>query len=718
MEIDELLEQIKTYMDDPDLALVKKAYDFAEKAHQGQKRISGEPFFIHPLGVAYILAELELDIISIAGALLHDVVEDTEISSQDITDEFGEEIALLVDGVTKLTRLKFKTKEEHQAESLRKMFIAMAEDIRVILIKLADRLHNMRTLRFLSRDKQIEKATETIEIYAPLAHRLGISMLKWELEDLSFRFLDTDMYYEIAKKLTANRAQREKDIKKAIEILGYKFNETNIEAEIYGRPKHLYSIYQKMKRKEVDFSEIYDLTAIRILVDSVRETYEVLGIVHEIWKPIPGRFKDYIAMPKSNMYQSLHTTVIGPNGDPLEIQIRTPEMHRTAEYGIAAHWRYKEGKANDDSFEEKLSWLRQLLEWQKDLQEPQEFMETLKIDLFEDEVFVFTPKGDVISMPRDATPVDFAFHIHTEVGHSCVGSKVNGKIKPLGYRLKNGDIVEIQTSKVSNGPSRDWLKFVKTSKARSKIKHWFKQQERDEIVKRGKEIFESELKKRHIELKESEKIEEFERLAKKMGKNNADELLELIGYNQIGVQQLVNKLKVVQEKEDSPINRINELKRRTPKRSTDKGIKVKGVEDLLVRVAKCCNPVPGDEIEGFITRGRGVSIHRTDCPNLKALIKIESDRLISVSWDSERSESYQVNLTIQAFNKKDLLNDITSLIKEEQVNLSSVVARTDRYNRAQIDLSLELSSLEHMRDIMKKIDHIPGILAVDRTKPT
>ncbi|MFP4017074.1 MAG: RelA/SpoT family protein, partial [Halanaerobiales bacterium] len=421
MEIGELFEQIKTYMEDPDLSLVQRAYDYAREAHQGQNRVSGEPFVEHPLGVAFILAELELDIISIAGALLHDVVEDTEISSKDIADEFGEEIALLVDGVTKLTRLKFKTKEEHQAESLRKMFIAMAEDIRVILIKLADRLHNMRTLSFLSREKQIEKSKETLEIYAPLAHRLGISHLKWELEDLSFRFLDTDMYYEIAKKVAANRQQREKDIQKAIEVLGYKFAEIDINADIYGRPKHLYSIYQKMKRKEIDFAEIYDLTAIRILVDSVRECYEVLGIVHEIWKPIPGRFKDYIAMPKSNMYQSLHTTVIGPNGDPLEIQIRTPEMHRTAEYGIAAHWRYKEGKTKDETFEEKLSWLRQLLEWQKDLQEPQEFMETLKIDLFEDEVFVFTPKGDVVSLPGDASPVDFAYHIHTEVGHSCVG---------------------------------------------------------------------------------------------------------------------------------------------------------------------------------------------------------------------------------------------------------------------------------------------------------
>lgn len=718
MDLGELLTQITRYMDEPDLTIVEKAYNYAEKAHQGQYRFSGEPFIEHPLGVALILAELELDIISVSGALLHDVVEDTEISSEDIKNEFGEEVALLVDGVTKLTRLKFKTKEERQAESLRKMFIAMAEDIRVILIKLADRLHNMRTLRYLGKEKRIAKAKETLEIYAPLAHRLGISRLKWELEDLAFRFLDRDMYYEIAKKLTANRAQREKDIQNALEILGEKFTDIHLEAEIYGRPKHLYSIYHKMRKKEIDFNEIYDLTAIRIIVDTVRECYEVLGIVHEIWKPIPGRFKDYIAMPKSNMYQSLHTTVIGPNGDPLEIQIRTTEMHKTAEYGIAAHWRYKEGKSKDKAFEEKLSWLRQLLEWQKDLQEPHEFMEALKIDLFEDEVFVFTPKGDVVSLPRDATSVDFAFRIHTEVGYSCVGAKVNGKIKPLEYRLNNGDIVEIQTSNVSAGPSRDWLKYVKTSKARSKIKYWFKQQERDEIVQRGKELIEKELKRRHIKLKDNEKQEEFGRLAKKMGKNNADELLELIGYNQIGPQQIINRLKIVQENKEYSLDQVKEISKRTTKKPIDKGIRVKGVNDLLVRLARCCNPVPGDSIQGFITRGRGVSVHRSDCPNLKSLIEIEEDRLIPVNWDNKRNESYQVILAIEAFNKKALLNDITTLIKEEQVNLSSVVARTDKYNRAHIELSLELSSLEHMRDIMKKLEQISGILSVDRANPT
>ena len=715
MKLGDLLAQIKKYINDPDLSIVEKAYFFAEEAHRGQFRYSGEPFIEHPLGVAFILAELELDIISIAAALLHDVVEDTGVSSETIRAEFGEEIALLVDGVTKLSRLKFQTREELQAENLRKMFIAMAEDIRVILIKLADRLHNMRTLKYLNKEKRIVKAQETLEIYAPLAHRLGISKLKWELEDLAFLFLEPEKYYEVARKVQANRAQREKDIQLALDILNNRLKEVGLKAETYGRPKHLYSIYQKMKKKEIEFEEIYDLTAVRIIVDTVRECYEVLGVVHELWKPIPGRFKDYIAMPKSNMYQSLHTTVIGPKGDPLEIQIRTPEMHRTAEYGIAAHWRYKEGKTGDQAFEEKLSWLRQLLEWQKELQEPQEFMEALKIDLFEDEVFVFTPKGDVISLPKGATPVDFAFSIHTEIGYSCIGAKVNGQIKPLDYRLQNGDIVEIQTTRVSTGPSRDWLNFVKTSKARSKIKYWFKMQARDEIIQRGKELSEKELRRRQIELKDSEKQKEFERLAKKMGKNTAEEILEMIGYNQVTPQQIVSRLKVVQENVELAEQPVFKEKRKPVRRSsTDKGVKVKGVENLLVRLARCCNPVPGDEINGFITRGRGVSIHRADCPNMQLLLETEKERIIPVEWDNRADEYYHVNLAIEAYSKKALLNDITSLMKEEQIELSSVVARTDKYNRAHIQLSMELSNLQHMQEIMQKLDQIPGILSVNR----
>jgi len=716
MKLEKLLKKINTNIDDPNLDIIKDAYEYAAKAHEGQNRVSGEPFIEHPLGVAYILVELGLDIISIASALLHDVVEDTEVNSKDIKEKFGDEVALLVDGVTKLTRLKFKSKEEHQAESLRKMFLAMAEDIRVVLIKLADRLHNMRTLNYLKEKKQKEKAKETLEIYAPLAHRLGMSRIKWELEDLSFRFLYSDMYYEMSRKVAANRKEREKDIQKAINVLKDRLQEHGLDARIYGRPKHLYSIYQKMKRKEIDFDEIYDLTAIRIIIDSVKGCYEVLGIVHEIWKPIPGRFKDYIAMPKSNMYQSLHTTVIGPEGEPLEVQIRTPEMHRTAEYGIAAHWRYKEGKQDNEEFEEKLSWLRQLLEWQKDLQEPHEFIETLKIDLFEDEVFVFTPKGDVISLPKDATPVDFAYNIHTEVGHSCVGAKVNSKIVPLEYRLNNGDIIEILTSKNSTGPSRDWLKFVKTSRARSKVKRWFKRQRREEIIQRGKEIFARELKRQNIVLKEKEKEDKLNEIASQMGRNDKDDLLEAVGYKTVNPCQIIDKLDMKEEKDEDIC--LNELKKPRSNSSSDKGVKVRGMDDLMVRMAKCCNPVPGDDIVGYITRGRGVSIHRRNCPNLKNLIENDKERIIDVKWNNERTESYSVDLAIEAVNKHNLLNEITQLIKEEQINLLSVVARTDKYNRAHIDLSVELSSLEHMRAFMVKVENISGVLSVKRAKPT
>jgi len=714
MELEQLINQLNEYMEDADLSLVREAYEYSKDAHEGQYRISGEPFVEHPLGVALILARLELDIISIAAALLHDVVEDTEITSDDIEEKFGSEIALIVDGVTKLTRMNFNSKEEHQAESLRKMFLAMAEDIRVVLIKLADRLHNMRTLSYMKREKQIEKAQETQDIYAPLAHRLGMSRLKWELEDLSFRYLQPEVYYEISRKVAANRKTREKEIQKAINLLDEKFSEQGIDAEIYGRPKHLYSIYQKMKRKEIDFAEVYDLTAIRILVDSVRECYEVLGMVHEIWKPIPGRFKDYIAMPKSNMYQSLHTTVMGPSGDPLEVQIRTPEMHRTAEYGIAAHWRYKEGKAKDEDFEEKLSWLRQILEWQKDLQEPHEFMENLKIDLFEDEVLVFTPKGDVISLPSEGTPVDFAYNIHTEVGHNCVGAKVNGKIVPLEYQLDNGDIVEVLTSE-GTGPSRDWLEFVKTSKARSKIKRWFKRQRRDEIIDQGKEKLEREMKKKHINLSEKDKKKELERIADETGKGSIDSLYEALGYSKISPQQIISKFESV--KQDEKDRELENLKKKKSKRSTDKGIKVKGMDDILVRLAQCCNPVPGDDIVGYITRGRGVSIHRSDCPNLKGL-KEDKDRFIDVNWKNSRNESYQVDLRINSVNRKGLVSDITSLIKDEGVNLLSVHARTTRHNRAHVNLSVELSSVEHMRDLINKLNGLDGVLSVSRAKPT
>jgi GTP pyrophosphokinase len=722
MALQELLDKVKSYTNNPNLEMIREAYEFAKEAHEGQYRVSGKPFVEHPKQVAIIMAELELDVISIAGALLHDVVEDTEVSFAELRNKFGEEITLLVNGVTKLSKIAFQSREEQQAESLRKMFLAMAKDIRVILIKLADRLHNMRTLEYLPVEKRKRKATETLEIYAPLAHRLGISRLKWELEDLSFKHLEPNKYYELTQKVVSNREEREEYIENCISTIEENLEEAGVNAHIYGRPKHLYSIYQKMVRQNKDFSEIYDLIALRVIVNNVKECYEALGIMHEIWNPIPGRIKDYVAMPKSNMYQSLHTTVIGPKGNPLETQIRTWDMHRTAEYGIAAHWRYKEGNQSNEEFERKISWLRQLLEWQKDLQDATEFMETLKIDLFEDEVFVFTPKGDVVSLPRGATPVDFAYNIHTDVGHTCVGAKVNGKIAPLEYKLENGDIVEVLTSKNSNGPSRDWLNFVQTSKAKSKIKRWFKRQRQEEAMDKGKESLESKIRKYNINLKEAEKESKLEEIARKLGRSSIKDLYAAIGYNKVSTSQVIKKLKPEKDKkeEKSPEKILKKLKENTKSRrktNSDKGVRVKGMEGLLVRIAKCCNPVPGDDILGYITRGRGVSVHRSDCKNVKNLLEEDSDREIDVEWNIKQEDSYEVALEIQALNQHALLNDLTAVISDAQLNITAINAQTTKDGLANIRVVLEISSLEHMNDIMNRIESIEGILDVERATP-
>lgn len=723
MSLENLLDKIKSYTTDPNLDIIIEAHEFAKEAHEGQYRISGRPFVKHPLEVALIMAELELDVISIAGALLHDVVEDTEVSFTQLRNEFGEEITLLVNGVTKLSKIAFQSKEEQQAESLRKMFLAMAKDIRVILIKLADRLHNMRTLEHMPKKKRKSKAEETIEIYAPLAHRLGIFRLKWELEDLSFKYLEPNKYYELTNRIASNREEREEYIEKCISEIEDQLEESGISAHMYGRPKHLYSIYQKMVEQDKDFSEIYDLIALRVIVNNVKECYQVLGTIHEIWNPMPGRIKDYIAMPKSNMYQSLHTTVIGPEGDPLEIQIRTWEMHRTAEYGIAAHWRYKGGTKSNEEFEKKISWLRQLLEWQRDLQDATEFMETLKIDLFEDEVFVFTPKGDVVSLPQGATPVDFAYNIHTEVGHTCVGAKVNSKIAPLEYKLENGDIVEVLTSKNSNGPSRDWLNFVKTSKAKSKIKRWFKKQRQEEAVTKGKESLESEIRKYSIDLKEAEKESKLQKIARKLGRSGIKDLYAAIGYNKISTSQVIKKLRPEKDKkkDKDPEKVLQELKEKTKskrdKNNSDKGVSVKGMEGLLVRIAKCCNPVPGDDIIGYVTRGRGVSVHRSDCKNVKNLLDQDADREIGVEWNVKQESSYEVALEIEALNQHALLNDLTTVISNAQLNITAINAQTSQDGLADIRVVLEISSLEHMNDIMNRIRNIEGILDVQRATP-
>ncbi len=714
MSINTLLELLKQQSRDPEaIALIEKTYLFASRAHEGQFRISGDPFIEHPLGVAIIVAELELDITSIVAAILHDVLEDTEIEKEELIANFGEDVALLVEGVTKLSKIEFETREQEQVENLRKMFIAMAEDIRVIIIKLADRLHNMRTLKYLTLEKQIHKAQETLDIYAPLAHRLGMSKIKWELEDLSFRYLEPEMYKELARKVAAGRRDREGDIGSAIETLQSRLQANKVEADIFGRPKHLYSIFQKMLRLDKNFNEIYDLMAIRVLVTTVRVCYEVLGVVHEIWKPIPGRFKDYIAVPKSNLYQSLHTTVIGPRGTPLEIQIRTWDMHKTAEYGIAAHWKYKENKSVQDEYERKLSWLRQLLEWQKDLQDDHEFMNSLKVDLFADEVFVFTPRGDVISLPRGSTPIDFAYSIHTEIGDKCVGAKINGRLMTLEYQLDNGDIVDILTSKTSTGPSHDWLKIARTSRAKNKIRRHIKRQRQQEIVALGKEAFEKELKRKHIRLRESEKDKLLAEEARHHNFTDKEELLAAIGYGTLPVSVLISRLTKKEEEESIIWQRLE--KEAPPPIDDDHqgGVQVMGMNDLYVRLSRCCNPLPGDDIIGYITRGRGVSIHRKDCPNVRHLLK-DVGRTVPARWTSGQQDAYRVELVLRALNRAGLLHEITTVISNEKLNIYAASVKTVRDHTARVFIVVEVSSLQQMNDIISKLLKVEGVLNVHR----
>ncbi|MDI3540792.1 MAG: diphosphokinase / guanosine-3,5-bis(diphosphate) 3-diphosphatase [Thermosediminibacterales bacterium] len=721
MAVNTLAKKIQLYNPQGDLSIVQRAYEFARKAHRGQHRISGELFIFHPLEVAKILADLELDVITICAGLLHDVVEDTNYTIKDIEDNFGYEVALLVDGVTKLGRLEYKSKEEQQAENLRKMFLAMAEDIRVILIKLADRLHNMRTLKHLPQEKRKEKARETLEIFAPLAHRLGISKIQWELEDLALRYLEPQVYKELVELVSKKKEEREKEINLAIDALRSKLEELGFNFEIQGRSKHFYSIYKKMKEQNKTFDQIYDLTAIRIIVNTIKDCYGVLGIVHTLWKPIPGRFKDYIAMPKPNMYQSLHTTVIGPKGEPLEIQIRTWEMHKTAEYGIAAHWKYKEGIKEVKDFEKKLSWLRELLEWQRDLKDAKEFMETIKIDLFTDEVFVFTPKGDVIDLPAGSTPIDFAYRIHTDVGHNCIGAKINGKIVPLNYQLKNGDIVEILTGSQPSGPSRDWLNIVKSSQARNKIRQWFKKEIREENIAKGREMLEKEVKRAGYFHKNLMKQEYIDVVLKKFNFNDVEDLFSSIGYGGITANQVLQKLleeyrKHNKEKFRQEIEFPKKDDRHKKGRTLDKGVKVKGVDNLLVRFSRCCNPVPGDEIIGYITRGRGVSIHRKDCPNVKQHFD-EKERLIEVEWDESRNASYSVEIQVSANDRGGLLSDVVNTINDLKTMIIAVNARTTRDRIALIDMTLEIKNKEHLQLIIQKLKRIKDVFKVNRILP-
>lgn len=722
--IEKLINKIEHYNPDMDLELVIRVYNFAQQAHQDQKRISGDPYINHPVSVAMILAELELDLTTIVAGLLHDVIEDTPFSLEDLEKEFGTEIARLVDGVTKLGKLEYKSKEEEQAENLRKMFVAMARDIRVILIKLADRVHNMRTLGYMSENKRKEKAKETLEIYAPIAHRLGMSKIKWELEDLALRYMDPKGYYELVSRVAKKRMEREEYIKEVINELHNKIEEASISAKIEGRPKHFYSIYKKMVYQHKTFEQIFDLTAVRIIVDTIKDCYGVLGIVHAMWKPIPGRFKDYIAMPKPNMYQSLHTTVIGPRGEPVEIQIRTWEMHRIAEYGIAAHWMYKENKKGQNDFDKKLAWLRQLLEWHRDMKDPREFMEALKIDLFTDEVFVFTPKGEVIDLPNGSTPIDYAYKIHSAVGNHCVGAKVNGKLVSLEYKLKNGDIIEILTSSSAPGPSRDWLKIVKSSAARNKIKQWFKKEKRGESIEKGKDILEKEIKRQGFTPAKIMRPEWVQKVLKKFNFNSIDDIYAAVGYRGITTHQVLSRLKEElkrekeeEKKKEEQVSTFQEVHTERSVFDQQTGIRVKGISNIMVRFAKCCNPVPGDEIIGYITRGRGVSVHRMDCPNIKEHLDAPH-RLIEVDWDNNdnKSMSYLADLQIKAYDRDGLLTDITTIFSEIKVPVRAINARANRDNTAIINVTLSINDTRELKNLVKRLKTVESVTEVYRTK--
>lgn len=717
-----LLKKIGKYNQNCDVKLLEKAYVLSKKAHNGQQRVSGDPFIVHPMEVANILAELELDCTAIIAGMLHDTIEDTTYTYEQLKENFGEEIASLVDGVTKLGKIPYTTKEEQQAENFRKMFLAMSKDIRVILIKLADRLHNMRTLKYMTPEKQVEKAKETLEIYAPLAHRLGILKIKWELEDLCLRYIDPKGYYELVNRIAKKRREREGYISRILQSLKEKTLELGIEAHLDGRPKHFYSIYRKMIRQNKDIDQIYDLIAFRVIVNTVKDCYAVLGLVHEFFKPMPGRFKDYIAMPKPNMYQSLHTTVIGPEGVPFEIQIRTWDMHRVAEVGIAAHWKYKEGRSSDDDADSKLAWLRQLMEWQKEMRDADEFMETLKIDLFTDEVFVFTPKGDVMNLPAGSNPIDFAYAIHSAIGNKMSGAKVNSRIVPIDYELKNGDIVEILTSKGVQGPSRDWLKIAKSSQARNKINQWFKKEKREENISRGKEMVEKELKKQVLSSNQLFKPEWIEIILKKYTFNTLDDLYAAIGYGGLTAKKVISRLKEeyrktikTEELAEQMVETVNKKARQRRRTIPENGIVVKGIDNCLVRISRCCNPVPGDDIIGYITRGRGVSVHRKDCSNVTDNIDGDN-RLIDVTWYTANNVAYKADITVMAHDRTALLMEITNVIGESKIPLKAINARTTRDQTAVMNLTLEITNTDQLEKIIRKVKKVEGVFEVTRNK--
>lgn len=719
----EFMDYVHSYLGDDECDQIMKAFTLADKAHEGQFRASGEPYIMHPLAVAEILAHLQIDHITLIAALLHDVVEDTEYTKEDIEKLFGAEVAFLVDGVTKLNQFQYETKEDRQMENYRKMILAMAKDVRVVVIKLGDRLHNMRTLKHMRSDKQKRIAKETLEIFAPLAHRLGIFNVKWELEDLSFRYLEPDKYYDLVDQMKQKRQAREDIVNDTMEQLTKALGEAGIKADIKGRPKHFYSIYKKMKKDNRDLSQIYDLLAVRVIVDTVPDCYAVLGIAHSIWKPLPYRFKDYISMPKSNMYQSLHTTVIGTMGQPVEIQIRTWEMHRVSEYGVAAHWRYKEGnKGADKEFDQKVAWLRQVLEWQ-DTSNPKELVNALKLDVFSGEVFVFTPKGDVVKLPIGSVPLDFAYRVHTDVGHRCVGAKVNGKIVPLDYTLQNGDIVDIITSKTGK-PSLDWLNIVGSSESKNKIRNWFKRENKEENIEKGLEALEREAKRLNYSWKELCCDNRIQQVVKQLKSNTENELYAACGYGGIPVStvllRLVELYKKSKEHEDAHKTTeqiIEKLKVQGAKKAKNgTGVLVKGEPGVMVRMAKCCNPVPGDDIIGYITRGRGVSVHRSDCTSLGHTPE-DLERMIEVSWDEASSESFHVGIDIQAYDRSGILMEVMAVLSELKITITNMNAKVlENTKNVMINIVVEIRDISQLDFVMTKLRRIREVYTVQRSK--
>jgi len=724
--IEDIISLVKQKKRWADTKLIVKAYNYAKEKHGTQCRKSGEPYIIHPVQVAYILADIGLDEATICAALLHDVVEDTEVTHEDLVRDFGEEIATMVAGVTKLGELRYQAStEERQVENYRKMFLAMGKDIRVIIIKLADRLHNLRTLKYLRRDRQIANAKETMELYAPLANRLGIYSLKWELEDLAFKYLYPEEYRELVEGIDKKREERLQFIEKIMDDIRGQLKKQKIEAEVTGRAKHLYSIYRKMKRDNKTLDQIYDLFALRILVNSVKDCYAALGVVHEMYSPMPGRFKDYIAVPKPNMYQSIHTTLLGEKGTPFEVQIRTWEMHRIAEYGIAAHWAYKEanygkkGKQVVTVTKDKLAWLRETLEWQQDMKDPQEFLNTLKTELFEDEVYVFTPKGKILVLPRDATPIDFAYSIHEEIGNHMVGCKINSKMMPIITKLQSGDIVEIMTSDSQKGPSRDWLKFIKTTKAKSKIQSWFKKEQRSENIEKGKDLIEKEIKRIGISHDELFKQDYINAALDRYKFKNLEDMYASVGFGAISQVKTISRMLEEYRKSHKEENIEQKIEELTSKRKTVKpsstGVVVKGIDNCLVKLSKCCNPVPGDNIIGYITKGRGVSVHRTDCVNVKDLLK-EEDRIIDVYWYTEKAASYNVDITVYANDRSGLLADVIQVLSNLKTKLMGLNSKATKEHIATIEITIEVENIEELNKVLKELRKVDSVYEVTRKK--